>query len=449
MDEDGSLTEFLSADPGNLLEPERLVTLLVLAFFLGMAFEEYFGSRALKPPGGVRTFPLLALAGALLYALAPGSGNLFLGGLVTLGAWLSIWYWHRLSLRRDEPDVEGETDQRLSGGIVALVGNLLAYLLGPVTLTQPLWIPVAIAVAVVLLTGARDRLHEMAEKIGGTELATAAKFLIITGVVLPLVPNEPVADITTITPFQVWLAVVVVSALSYASYLVQRYAAPRHGLLYSAVLGGLYSSTATTVVLSRRASTLKGDASQHMLNAALVLSTAVMFPRLLIFVAIFNPSLALSLAPALLILFGLGLLLTFWLLARRGKNEAGNESIPPPSNPLEIQTALIFALLYIGFSIAVGWARPEFGDQSLFVLAALSGITDITPLVLNIAQTVGGGAPTIETAAILIAATSNNVLKGGYILAFAGKKRGIISATALFVLSLAGIAAILVTLGLA
>ena len=110
---------------------------------------------------------------------------------------------------------------------------------------------------------------------------------------------------------------------------------------------------------------------------------------------------------------------------------------------------IFFALLYIGFSIAVGWARPEFGDQSLFVLAALSGITDITPLVLNIAQTVGGGALTIETAAILIAATSNNVLKGGYILAFAGKKRGIISATALFVLSLAGIAAILVTLGLA
>jgi len=301
----------------------------------------------------------------------------------------------------------------------------------------------------VLLTGARDRLHEMAEKIGGTELATAAKFLIITGVVLPLVPNEPVTDITTITPFQVWLAVVVVSALSYASYLVQRYAAPRHGLLYSAVLGGLYSSTATTVVLSRRAGTINGKGGQHMLNAALVLSTAVMFPRILVIVTIFNPGLALSLAPALLILFGIGLLLTFWLLARRGENEAGDESIPPPSNPLEIQTALVFALLYIGFSIAVGWARPEFGDQSLFALAALSGITDITPLVLNIAQTLGGGALTVETAAILMAATSNNLLKGGYILAFAGRKRGIISATALFTLSLAGIAAILVTLGLA
>ncbi|HCX68124.1 MAG TPA: hypothetical protein DHK64_11495, partial [Rhodobiaceae bacterium] len=125
-------------------------------------------------------------------------------------------------------------------------------------------------------------------------------FLIIIGIVLPLVPDEPVTKLTTITPYQVWLAVVVVSTLSYASYLVQRFVAPRHGLLYSAAFGGLYSSTATTVVLSRRART---SGSAPMLHAALVLSTGVMFLRILTVVAIFNLALAKVLAPSLLSLF--------------------------------------------------------------------------------------------------------------------------------------------------
>ena len=193
--------------PDALLSPERLLVLLGLSFFLGLAFEEYFGSRRLKAPGGVRTFPLLALGGALLYALMPDPALLFLGGLFVLGAWLAIWYRYRLQIQLAEPRIEHEPGVRLDGGIMALVGNLIAYLLGPVTLTQPLWVPVAIAVAAVLLTGARERLHAFAETVGGTELATLAKFLIIIGIVLPLVPDEPVTDITPITPYQVWLAV--------------------------------------------------------------------------------------------------------------------------------------------------------------------------------------------------------------------------------------------------
>lgn len=447
MDEE-SVTAFIVGAPDGLLAPERLIALFALAFFLGLAFEDYFGDRRLKAPGGVRTFPLLALSGALLYALMPQNGLLFLGGLAVLGAWLSIWYWHRLSIQRAEPRIEHEPGVRLDGGIMALMGNILAYLLGPIALTQPLWMAVAICVAAVLLTGARERLHTFAETIGGTELATLAKFLIIIGVILPLVPNEPVTDITSITPYQVWLAVVVVSTLSYASYIVQKFIAPHRGLLYSAALGGLYSSTATTIVLSRRAS--QAEQGGHMLNAALVLSTAVMFLRILIVVAIFNLSLAMALAPSLAALFAVGLGLAFFLYRWRNGGEAQKgEELLPPSNPLEIQAALVFALLFIALSIAVGWARTEFGDGSLLALAAIAGVTDIDPLVLSIAQSGGGDSGTmLDAAAILIAASSNNVLKGLYVLAFAGQK-GRVPAVALLLLAGAGIPLILITLGLA
>jgi uncharacterized membrane protein (DUF4010 family) len=443
-----SMDAFLSAGPDTLLDPARLAALLGLAFFLGLAFEEYFGDNRLKPPGGVRTFPLLALAGALLYALAPETGFLFLGGLAVAGAWLAIWYWQYLSIQRAEPRIEHAPGIRLDGGIMALVANLVAYLLGPIALTQPLWIPVAIAVSAVLFIGARERLHTFAETVGSTEIATLAKFLIIIGIVLPLVPNEPVTDITPITPYQVWLAVVVVSTLSYASYLVQRYVAPRRGLLYSAALGGLYSSTATTVVLSRRAGTAEGGT--HLLNAAITISTSVMFLRILIVVAIFNRELAVVLAPSLATLLAAGLLLSALLYWRGTSNgTASGADVLPPSNPLEIQTALIFALLFIALSVAVGWARPEFGESSLFALAALAGVTDVDPLVLSVAQSAHGDARLqFDAAAILLAATSNNLLKGAYTLVFAGRARGLVPALSLFALSAAGLAAILLTTGL-
>lgn len=430
--------------PDALLAPERLLALLGLAFFLGLADEEYFGQRRLKPPGGVRTFPLLALAGALLYALMPETPLLFLGGLLVLGLWLAVWYRYRLEIQIAEPHVEHEADVRLNGGIMALVTNLIAYLLGPIVLTQPLWMPVAVAVAAVLFTGARDRLHAFAETIGGTEISTLAKFLIIIGIVLPLVPNEPVTDLTEITPYQVWLAVVVVSSLSYASYLVQRYFAPRHGLLYSAALGGLYSSTATTVVLSRQA---RAAGPQARIHAALLLSTSVMFLRILVVVAIFNRELALALMPSLAALFVLGLVMAAFLLWRGRDGGAGKGDSLPPSNPLEIQTALVFALLFIALSLAVGWARGEFGEESLFVLAALAGVTDVDPLVLSVAQS--SGALELGAAAILIAAASNNILKGIYTLVFAGRAAGLVPALALFLLAAGGAAAVLLTLGLA
>lgn len=446
--EEQTALPFLDGLPDALLSPERLAVLLGLSFFLGLAFEEYFGQRRLKAPGGVRTFPLLALAGGLLYALMPDMPLLFLGGLFVLGAWLAIWYRYRLEIQFAEPRIEHEPGIRLDGGIMALVGNLLAYLLGPVTLTQPLWVPVAIAVTAVLLTGARERLHNFAETVGGTELATLAKFLIIIGIVLPLVPDEPVTNLTSITPYQVWLAVVVVSTLSYASYLVQRFVAPRHGLLYSAALGGLYSSTATTVVLSRRA---RASGGAPMLHAALVLSTGVMFLRILIVVAIFNLALAKVLAPSLLSLLTAGLVIAALLYWRGGAAaSAGAEEVLPPSNPLEIQTALVFALLFIALSVGVGWARTEFGEGSLFALAALAGVTDVDPLVLSVAQEAQGASPfAVSAAAILIAAASNNVLKGVYTLSFAGRAAGIVPAIALLSLALGGIAAAVMTLSLA
>ena len=168
-------------------------------------------------------------------------------------------------------------------------------------------------------------------------------------------------------------------------------------------------------------------------------------------VTIFNLTLASALAPSLVLLFTVGLALAAFLYWRgHGTGADDGAEVLPPSNPLEIQTALVFALLFIALSLAVGWASAEFGEESLFALAALAGVTDVDPLVLSVAQGAHGEAAlAVSAAAILIAASSNNVLKGAYTLTFAGREGGLVPAAALFTLAAAGIAAGSVTLFLA
>ncbi len=411
------------------ISPERLLLLLGLAFFFGLSFEEFYRDSAAKPPGGVRTFPLLALAGAGFYLLEPSRALPFAAGLLALGGWLFLYYRSRL----------GGGDQTAESGLVVPACNLLAYLLGPVTLWAPIWVGVSFAVAAVLLLGAREPLHALARQIPAGETATLGKFLILTGIVLPLLPNEPVTRLAAITPYQVWLAVVAVSALSYGSYLAQRYALPRRGSMLAALLGGLYSSTATTVVLARR---LRDPAAAlPELQAGIVLATAMMYLRLVAVVGAFNLALARALLLRLAALSILALLCAGWCYRRGGRGGTDPAHAAVPRNPLELSTALLFALLFVIVSLASAWVLNEFGSPGLYWLGAIVGVADIDPFVLSVAQGSGYGTPlTVAAAAVLIAASSNNLLKATYAVGFGRLQPGALPAGTLVVLGAAGIA---------
>ena len=403
--------------------------LLGLGFFFGLAFEEFHAQSGQVRPGGVRTFPLLALGGGLLYRLDTTHLLPLSVGLLILGAWLTCYYWRHV----EEIDQEG----RPNVGLMVPVCNVLAYLLGPIALAEPPWMSIGVAVAAVLLLTARERLHGFARSIEIGEIITAGKFLILTGLVLPFLPNEPVTRLTEITPYQVWLAVLAVCTVSYASYLLQRYVAPPGAGLWVAVLGGLYSSTATTVILARRAGA--DPAVLRQAQTGIMLATSVMYVRLLIIVAMFDLPLARALAPMLLLLAALGLALAgLWYRVRTAPTVAGVAD-PAPANPLELSAAFIFAALFVTIALASAWARTEFGQNGLFGLAAIVGFTDIDPFVLSIAA--GGAAPLSAGAgatAILIAASSNNVLKATYSLAFAGGRGAVAPAAVLVFLALGG-----------
>ena len=404
--------------------------LLGLSLFFGLAFEEFHIRSGLQRPGGVRTFPLLALAGGLLYALDTQRFLPLVAGLLILGIWLAIAY--RQQLR------ESATEQS-SVELVAPVCNTLAYLIGPVALAMPPWIAVGITVAAVLLLTAREKLHALAQRVELKEIVTAAKFLILTGIVLPLLPNEPVTALTVITPYKVWLALLAVCTLSYASYLLQRFLAPANSDLAVALLGGLYSSTATTVVLARSAAAQ--PASSTVAQAGIMLATSVMYLRILAIIAVFDWRLAQAVAPVMVTLFVVGVIVAT-LQYRGARHRAVAAANVAPRNPLEITAAAFFALLFVVISIATEWARAHFGAAGVNTLAAVVGFTDIDPFVLSLAQG-GTGAMPVPTAAtaILIAIASNNVLKASYAVAFAGWRASINAGALLVGLGLAGIVA--------
>jgi uncharacterized membrane protein (DUF4010 family) len=396
-------------------EAERFVLLLGLSLFFGFAFEEFYADELPRRPGGVRTFPLLALAGAGLYLIEPHYAAAFIGGLLVLGAWLYAY------VRK-----EMQADELIEGSFVVPVCNTIAYVLGVVALTQPLWMSVALSVAAVLLLGGKKTLHDWVHRFSGTEITTAAKFLILVGVVLPLLAGRPPIPYTSVTPFGVWLAVVAVSSISYASYLLSVYVFPGRGTVLTAMLGGLYSSTATTVVLARRA---HDEGMTPELESSIVAASAMMYLRILGVAALFSLPLARILALPMLVLCAVSLVIA-WLRGRSAKK--ATVAAAKFQNPLQLSTALLFAALFVVISSVTALVQTYLGSGGVLALAAVVGVTDIDPFVLGLAQ---GSAANIGTviaaAAIVIATSSNNVLKAIYTMAFSRTRQSWLPASLL------------------
>jgi uncharacterized membrane protein (DUF4010 family) len=403
----------------------RLALALALAVFIGLAFEEVYKREERSSPGGIRSFPMLAVSGAMLYLIEPQHALAFVGGLIALGLWLQAYL-------RDTPPAPNATT------LMIPASNLLAYLLGPVALTQQPWVVVAVSVSAVLLLGTREQLHRLIQLVPQDEVVTAGKFLVLVGIILPLAPNEAVTTATPLTPFKVWLAVVAICSLSYASYLLQKYARLRNATLLPAILGGLYSSTATTIVLAKRQR--EAGAARPDLSAGIIAATAVMYVRLGVVIALFDAHFALALAPALALLFVFGVALSLYEWRRMTGTSA--DMTIPSANPLQIPTAVVFAALLVVISMITAWTRATFGQSGILVLAAIVGVTDIDPFVLNIAQGgVTGLSVATLSAAVLIAASANNIAKAAYAVGFGGLQSSRRPAAMLCILALAGLAA--------
>ena len=283
------------------------------------------------------------------------------------------------------------------------------------------WIATALSVASLLLLELKAGLEKLASRAAPEEILTFAKFLLLSAVILPALPNQEFGHFH-INPFKTWLVVVAVSTISYGSYVLQKVTKESGGVVLTAFLGGAYSSTVTTVAMSRRAAR---EDRPHLFAGGILIASGMMYLRLAALLMLFNRQLGVMLAPACLVLAGLAIAIG-WFWSRRPDAQASQIKREfEPSNPLELLAAFLFALFFLAMLVTTQLAVTYLGRAGVNILAAIMGVTDVDPFIMGMTQAAGTLTPLkVAAIAVLIAAASNNLIKGIYSYSLADRKTG-------------------------
>lgn len=390
-------------------EAVKILLVLFLSFLIGLEREEHKTTAKYYGFGGVRTFPLIGLIG---YTVALLSGSQLIPltlGFLVVGSFLLLSYWHKLSCSE-------------TAGVTSEMSGLSTFLVGALVYYGHFWIATALTVASLLLLELKTFLEKLATRIPPEEIFTFAKFLLLTAVILPILPKEEFTRFH-INPFKTWLVVVAVSAISYGSYALQKVTKESGGVVLAALLGGAYSSTVATVVMSRRAAR---EERPHLFAGGILIASGVMYLRLTVLLALFNGRLGAMLAPAFLILAGVAIAVGYFWSRRPDAVATQVKREFEPKNPLELLAAFVFAILFLAMVIATQIAVTYLGRAGVNTLAAIMGVTDVDPFIMGMTQTAGTLTPMkVAAGAVLIAAASNNIVKGFYSLVLADKKTGV------------------------
>ncbi len=409
-----------------------------IALFIGMlvGIEREKRKTSADPVaiGGIRTFMILAEAGAISAWLSTQAGStwIFVAGLLAVGGLITAGY---LANSRLHPE---------SLGLTTETAAVAVYLLGGATLFGFPEIAVGLAIATSALLAFKQPIHGLVEKIGSEDIFAGLKLLIATFIALPLLPNRTLDPWGALNPYQLWLLVILISSLSLAGYIAVRWLGPGRGTAVTAVAGGLVSSTAVTLSFARRSRVHLGARGGALLAGGVVLAWVVMFGRVVVEVAIVNR----ALLPALLVPIGsmgaaagIGAL---WLLRGGSGAAASAGGDVPLQNPFSLSSAIRFALVFAAVLLIVALMQTYFPGRGLYAVAALAGLTDVDAITLSMASCVGKGECVAQTgvAAIVIAALANTLLKCGMVIVLGalGLRRPVLGATAAIVA--AGLAAL-------
>jgi uncharacterized membrane protein (DUF4010 family) len=381
---------------------------------------------------GIRTFALIALFGALMALTVPAFGPwLVAAGLVALAVVLVVA--NLIKLRR-----EGNP------GMTTEVAVLLMYGLGAYLVVGHTEAAVAVGGVSVLLLYLKEPMHRAVGAMSERDLTAVMQFALVTLVVLPVLPDRAFGPHEVLNPFRIWLMVVLIVAINLAGFVAHKLSAAQTGALLGGVVGGLVSSTATTVSYARRSRGEGGDAPSAAALAALVIvvASSVSLLRVMVEVAVVAPRQFAPIGAPLGVLLAWLLLLAAlaWWRSRRSQTD----KMPEAQNPAELRPALVFGAVFALVTLAVAFVKERFGDAGLYPVALLSGLTDVDAITLSTVNLAAEGRLETRVTArlVLLAVLANIAFKGGcaLVLGSAALRRHI---GFYFGLALAGGAAIL------
>ncbi|HEX5787115.1 MAG TPA: MgtC/SapB family protein [Woeseiaceae bacterium] len=352
------------------------------------------------PLAGIRTFTLITLLGAISALLARDFGGwivaaalLGLAGLLITGNWMA---------ENDQDDAPAGQTTETAALVMFCIGAMLI-----AGYTVP---AVVLGGATAVLLHLKDRLEHLVGNLSEGDVRAIFQFVLIALVILPLLPNETYGPYDVLNPFKIWLMVVLIVGISLSAYVVYRIVGVRAGTVLGGILGGLISSTATTVSYARQS---KGH--RNALGTAslvIVIASTIVLIRVGIEIAAVSRGLLPQLIPPFAAVFALMAAISVWLYYRMQQS-----ALKPTEhkNPSQLKPAIVFGVLYALVLLLVAFVRDYFGDTAIYAAALISGLTDVDALTLSVAELFNQERVEGDTAwrAILLATLSNLAFKAG------------------------------------
>ncbi len=385
--------------PGGELEHlTEFAASLAIGLLIGLERERSPAARA-----GLRTFALVALFGTLAAMLSHKTNSpwVLLGGLLLVGIMTIAAY-----LRKQ--------DELTDPGTTTVVAILMCYGLGAIVWYGDTMLAGMLAIVTTILLYFKTELHGLTHNLDRRDLISMLQFAVLTFIILPILPNENYGPYDAINPHQVWLMIVLISGISLTGYVALRFIGQRYGAVLLGALGGLVSSTATTMVFTRRS-----EENLDLVKLAVVvilLANLIVLVRLAVISAIIAPEVLPLLLPILATGLFLGLTVAvFWW---RDLDQQAALSIPETKNPAELTTAAAFGVLYAVVLLLSAWLSDIAGSSGLYVIAIISGLTDVDAITLSSLRLLELGKLQAAEAvtAITLATISNIFFKLGLIL---------------------------------
>jgi uncharacterized membrane protein (DUF4010 family) len=382
-------------DTAELLK--SLGTALGLGLLVGLQ-REWVRDRV----AGIRTFALVGLFGGLAGVIGQLHGSWAIAAALLACAAIVI-SGNQVALREENPDA----------GMTTEIAVLVMFAIGVVAVMGHRLIAVTCAGTMMVLLESKEPLHGMVRRIGGSDLREIARLVLAGLVILPLLPNREIGYLGVLNPFKAWLMVVLIIGVSLAAYLIGKFVGGSRGTVVAGILGGLISSTATTAGIARR-SKAAGTVGPS-LAAITLTASAVVFVRVLGEVLLVAPGHWRGMLPPLA-----AMMVWCALVAVVAQRRAAKSGAPQgeEATPSELKGAVMFGLLYVAVLYGVALAKQHFGDAGLYVVAAVSGLTDMDAITLSTAGLVADGHVAAEVGwrVILLGGLANLLFKAGLVV---------------------------------
>jgi len=380
--------------------------------------------------GGVRTFMLISLFGALATYLSQQINSpllLISSGVVVLLLFIAHYTYTLFKL--------GE-----SGATTEIVA-FLTFFIGVLTALGNASLAVILAIIVTTIMLSKHYVRQLLKKFSRTELTNTIRFAVLLFVILPILPNTPIDPYGVFNPQEVWYVVVLISGISYVGYIASKLIGTKKGIILSGMFGGLASSTAVTSAMSERSK--KVSKILHPFVIATVVASAMMFVRVLFWVYSFNSSLLMPLIIPIVAMTASSLLVigvSYGFMKRTSEQAKEKDKEVPLESPFEIVPALKFALFFLVVAASAEVAVRYLGPEGTYAVSLLSGLADVDAITVSLANQAEAGAitETVATRGIIIATMTNTAVKVFIARFFGGRRFARWIAVSFFVIILAG-----------